>query len=762
VIFAGVILSGFFLAFLVAPLFKVLGKAAPWVISLFPFSQLLFFLMLWTNRPHATGELVACTQWVPGAGVDLCFLIDGLSMVFMVLISGIGGCVFLYSKDYLHDDPHLDRFYSYLLVFMSAMLGLVAADNVISLYVFWELTSISSFLLIGFHPDTPEARRAALQALLVTNLGGLAMLAGLVILAEAGDSYYFSELIQRGDVIRAHPHYSAALLLLLTGAFTKSAQMPFHMWLPNAMVAPTPVSAYLHSAAMVKGGIYLVARISPIFGGTALWFGALTIVGGITFVIAAVLGLAQRDVKRMLAYSTISVLGMLMAVLGIGNEKAVQGAMVYLFAHALYKSTLFMTGGAIDHAAGTRDLTRLGGLGRMLPLVAGAGILAAFSKSGVPPTVGLIGKELIYEAGLHAHSAQKVIVAGALFGNMFLAAVAWAAGIRPFVGRLQSPEAPHALKPMMWFAPLVLGVLGVALGWAPEIVEKTFLHAAANTVSGHPVPMDLALWHGFNTAVLLSILTLAGGGLLFWVRHRWRRFAEARPWVGPDILYDRLLSVLKGIARLSTRLLQSGYLRQYMILVWAVSAGMVSWMLFDAAPLSWPAFAPVLPHLHEWVIGSVMMAAAVFAIATTQRLVSILALGVIGFGVTLFFVLYSAPDLAITQFLVETFSVILFVLVLYRLPELKDRSPVATRVRDALVALAVGAVMTLLVLGSPSVQYYPKISEYFAQVAVSAAHGHNIVNVILVDFRVMDTLGEITVLAVAAIGVYSLWRREDA
>jgi multicomponent Na+:H+ antiporter subunit A len=758
------VLSGFVLALAAPGLDRLTGRAAGWLLALLPLALTVYFASF--LGVVASGESVrARYDWAPSLGVSLSFTLDGLSLLFALLISGVGALILVYAGGYLTGHPQLGRLYAFLLMFMASMLGLVLSDNLLALFVFWELTSISSYLLIGFEHQRGKARAAALQALLVTGGGGLALLAGLLLLGQAGGSLELSTLLGRGEQLRAHPLYLPALLLILLGAFTKSAQFPFHFWLPGAMEAPTPVSAYLHSATMVKAGVYLLARLSPALGGTDAWVGIVSIAGGITMLTGAWMALVQSDLKRILAYSTVSALGTLTLLLGLGGSLAVQAAMAYLLGHALYKGTLFLVAGALDHETGTRDVDSLGGLGRVMPLTAVAAGVAALSMAGLPPLFGFIGKELSYEAVLHAPVAVWA-AASAVAANVALVAVAGLVGFRPFLGKSAStPRSPHEAPLSLLLGPLTLAGLGVAFGVWPGLGAESLMSGASTSVFGTPAGVHLALWHGLTPALGLSVVTLAGGaaayasrGFLRRVASRWGRAAR---W-GPARWYELALKGLQGLAVGQTRLLQSGYLRYYLMITVAVTAGLAGYAVAARGPLNVVVNWSDL-RFYEVGLAVLILLATLAAILLKSRLAAIAALGVVGYGVALIFVLFGAPDLAMTQFLVETLTVILFVLVFYHLPESRIVSGRVARWRDAAVAVAVGAVMTVLVLaGTP--ENYPSISAYFVENSVPRGHGRNVVNVILVDFRGFDTLGEITVLSVAAVGVYALLklrRRSD-
>jgi multicomponent Na+:H+ antiporter subunit A len=654
-------------------------------------------------------------------------------------------------------------------MFMASMLGLVLAGNVITMFVFWELTSLTSYLLIGVDHDREAARAAALQALLVTGGGGLALLAGLVLLGQVGGSLELATLLSNGDAIRDHSLYLPILLLILLGAFTKSAQTPFHFWLPNAMEAPTPVSAYLHSATMVKAGVYLLARLSPVLGGTEAWHYLVTGAGMVTMLLGALLALAQTDLKRILAYSTVSTLGALVLLLGLDTILSVKAAMLFLLVHALYKGALFLVAGAVDHETGTRDVTRLGGLARVMPVTAVAAGLAALSMAGLPPMLGFINKELLYEAKLQAPRAAGLITTAGVAANVLLVAVAGTVGFRPFFGCrhvLGTSGAllkkPHEAPPAMWLGPLLLAGLGLVNGLLPDAVPSALVSAAASAVRAEPTVVELKLWHGVNPVFALSVLTVAAGVALYAGRDALRHFG---PWSsalrsvagwGPQRGYDLSLHALNAVARAQTRLLQSGYLSSYLTIIIVTTVGLAVYTLASRGEVAWPAGQSSDVRFYELLVGLLILAATVMAVLSSSRLATVAALGVVGYGVALIYTLFGAPDLAMTQFAIETLTVFLFVLVLYRLPRFARLSGRSVRIRDALVALAAGGLMTMLVLVATSVSLQSRLAPYFAENSQTLAKGRNIVNVILVDFRGLDTLGEITVLAVAAIGVYAL------
>ena len=736
-----------------------------WLLGLL---ALTLFMSLLIMQPVVAQNVAISGQiaWIPTLGVELSWWVDGLGLLFALLITGIGGLVFIYASSYLAGDQQLSRFYLYLLLFMAFMLGLVLSGNLLTLFIFWELTSITSYLLIGYKHHYQSARKAALQALLVTGSGGLALLAAILLLAHVGGTLEISDLAAQSQAIQAHPLYTPIVLLVLVGAFTKSAQFPFHFWLPNAMAAPTPVSAYLHSATMVKAGVYLVARLTPVLGGSAIWFGLLTSVGAVTMLLAAFLAWRQTDLKRILAYTTISALGMLMLLLGIGTTVAIKAAMVFLLAHALYKGALFMIVGAVEHQTGSRDITQLGGLWRVMPITALAAAVAGLSMSGLPPLAGFVSKELFYEATLYAPAMDWLLTGAALAANVLTALAAGLIVLRTFGGQQHTVTSkPTEAGFSLLLGPCVLAGAGLLGGMMIGMVGNQWIALAVSAVAGTPISVKLSLWHGVNPMLLLSALTIGLAVLIWFGQHRLLA-ATARldlgVRLGPERGYEWLLNGLPPIAIWQTRWLQHGYLRFYLFVVVAVMVLLIGVTLFNRGisprGLTWSGLAWSTIRLYEIGVLTFMLTAAGLAITAASRLVAIVAVGVVGLGMTLLFVFYSAPDLAMTQFAVETLTVLLFVFVLYRLPRFARLTRRVERLRDAALALLAGGLMTLLVLVAVQAPHPMHVSNYFAEQSWTAANGRNVVNVILVDFRALDTLGEIVVLMVAALGVHALIR----
>jgi len=751
------VLVGFLLAPCAPRLDRRMGTRWGWAWALPPVGLLLFFLRFLPTV--ARGDAYSpSVPWIPRLGVRLSFSLDGWSVLFAALISGIGALIFLYAARYLEGHPQRGRFFMFLLGFMASMLGLVLADNALVLFVFWELTSLSSFLLIGFDHERESARSAALQALVVTGAGGVAMMAGWLLLREIGGSFELSELRARRDLLIAHPHAPWALLLLLLGAFTKSAQFPFHFWLPAAMEAPTPVSAYLHSATMVKAGVYVLARVHAIFGGTDIWSAMLVPVGAMTLGLGAWLALRQREAKRLLAYSTVGALGLLTLLLGVGTPTAIAAAVLVLLAHALYKAALFLVAGILDHETNVREPERLSGLWRAMPMTAISALLAAASLAGFPPALGFLSKEMVYEAVRTAPQGSELLLGIAVSASMALVAIAGIMGVRPFVGPMPT-SSPHEAPPSLWLGPLILGIAGMIAGIAPASVERTLVTPAATAILGEPMRVHLSSEHGLTPTLMWSVLTLLGGAGVYAGRRLVRigAWPKALAVAKPSEMYALIMSGLYGLARLQTRVLQSGHLRYYVLTIIGWTVGVAGYPLLTQERTI-AMDAPTRGRSVEIGLAALAVAAALAAVRFRSRLAAIAALGVVGSMLAVLYMIFGAPDLALTQFMVESLTVILFVLVFYYLPRFATLSGRTARARDAVMCALAGGLMSGLVLSVLRMAPPKTISEFFMRESVSAAHGRNVVNVILVDFRALDTLGEITVLALAGIGVYVLLR----
>lgn len=760
------VLSGFILALFAPGLVRLTGKPIGWLLAVLP-AVLTVYFATYIPAISSGDRLLLEYAWVPGLDISLNLLVDGLSLLFALLISSIGTFVFIYAGSYLEGHPALGRFYVIMLSFMASMLGLVLSDNLITLFVFWELTSVTSYLLIGFDHANESARRSALQGLFVTSAGGLVMLAGLVLLAGMGGSYSLTEILTQDDVLHEHVLYTATVLCILAGTFTKSAQVPFHFWLPNAMAAPTPVSAYLHSATMVKAGIYLMARLNPPMGEGALWSGALMLFGSLTMVVGAYLAFSSTGVKKVLAYSTVMALGTLTLLIGIDTELSLIAFVCFLVAHSLYKGALFMIAGALDHATGTKEISRMGGLRKSMPLTALFGVFAALSLAGIPPLFGFIAKELVLEATLDAPFWPGLLTTLAWLGGMLGVAVAGVVALKPFFGKPgDTPKEPHEAPWGMLTGPAVLSSAALLFGLFPVLPEVALFTAPVRVAYGSAEPLDLALWHGFNLPLLLSGFSLVTALVLV---HFWERLTPTLQILnsfgarfGPETGYFKVMESISRVAVWQTRVLQNGTMGNYLIMLVMTTFLLVGYTLATRHGLELTLNLEDA-RVNELGIVALLVLSTTFAISTPSRLGSVASLGVLGFGMALTFIVFSAPDLGITQLLVETLTVILLVLVLFRLPEFVSYSSRLERLRDVSVAVFAGIVMTFLVLAVSDVQYFDTISSYYVDKSQPLGHGHNIVNVILVDFRSLDTLGEIFVLALAALGVHSMvkLRAED-
>lgn len=761
-----IVLSGLIAAPFAPLLHSIFKMRLGWVIAFLPG---MIFAYLAAQLPAISAGQVISSQWewVPSLGLTLSFRLDGLSLLFALLISGIGALVAIYGGSYLKGHQDLGRFFLYLLLFMAAMLGVVLSDNLLALFVFWELTSISSYLLIGFNHDQAESRAGALKALLITGSGGLVMMAGFILLGQMTGTFNISNLPTN---LAESPLYVPMVIMILIGAFTKSAQWPFHIWLPDAMQAPTPVSAYLHSATMVKAGVYLLARLSPVLEDSSIWFYGVSTIGLVTMVAGGVLALKQTDLKAILAYTTIGWLGTLVMLLGWGHDYAVEAAMVGILAHALYKGALFMLAGGIDHETGTRDIRRLSGLRRVMPITMGLMFAAAFSMAGLPLLFGFISKELLLEAVLHVDYGTPmnwVAIGAVILASLLNVAIGLRLTLGLFLGPLRYPEQEttkiHDPYPGMLLGPGVLAGLTVLLGVWPGAANG-FMAQASSQVYGELLTVKLALWHGLTTALWLSLTAIGLGVVVYGV------YAAAAAVVSRFLYpvfntgYEFLLAgLLRGSERI-TGVLQNGKLRYYLATIFVAAALLVGLALFIYQDTLFAAGLPQLPFpgLYEFLLGLIIVVTAIRITRSTGRIEAIAGLGVIGALISLLFVLYSAPDLALTQLLIETLMVIVFLLVFHFLPQFfEERTLRLSQIRDIVISLFVGLTATSLVLlavGTDLPVTQQSLASYFTENSYELAHGRNIVNVILVDFRGTDTLGEIAVLAIAAIGILALLR----
>jgi len=753
-----------FLGAAVVALASRLGRShSAWVAGAVTLGSLLWLAPSF-SLPFAGITLIQQHDWMPALGLNLSFRLDGLSMLFAGMILGIGLLIILYARYYLSERDSMGRFYSYLMLFMGSMLGIVLSENLILLLIFWELTSLSSFLLISYWQHREEARQGARMALTVTGLGGFALLGGFLLLGHIVGSYELTDVLAAGDRIRAHPLYLPTLLLVLLGVFTKSAQFPFHFWLPHAMAAPTPVSAYLHSATMVKAGVFLLARLYPSLSGTHEWFWLVSGTGLVTLLLGAYFALFKNDLKGLLAYSTLSHLGLITLLFGMSTPLAAVAGVFHIINHATFKASLFMAAGIIDHEAGTRDMRRLHGLWKFMPYTATLAMVAAAAMAGVPLMNGFLSKEMFFG---EAMQISEMLIGGWLLPALvtLAGALAVAYSIRFihdvfFNGEpVDLPHTPH--EPPRWMkVPVeILVVLCLVVGIAPALTVAPLLTVAATSTLQTALPTyHLALWHGINPALIMSLLALSGGALFYALRRPlvvWHDRNAGR--LDARIAYNSLLDALTALARGVTRLIDTGSLQRqvFLLLAAALVLGISSWLAGDT-PLTGTRSGLPLDAVSLLAIGTLIVATFTTVRLYRQRFIALVNIGVVGLVVSLAFVKFSAPDLALTQLSVEIVTINLLLLALYFLPQQDSPERAPARIwRDGVIALLAGAGTAALawaVLTRP----YDTIAGYYLENSVPGGGGSNVVNVILVDFRGYDTLGEITVLALAGLGIVAM------
>lgn len=771
-------------------LFKKLGRIhTGWFVLIVPVVLFIYYLTLLPTTLEG-GTLVSELSWIPSIDLAVVAYIDGLSLLFSLLISGIGALVVLYSIFYLDKKrEQLHNFYVYLLMFMTAMLGVVQSDHMISLYLFWELTSISSFLLIGYWYTRDRSRFGALKSMMITVFGGLMMLGGFVLLSIMGNTYSIRELISQAPELATHEFFVWALVLILLGAFTKSAQFPFYIWLPDAMEAPTPVSAYLHSATMVKAGLYLVARFTPIFAVSGTWIWLVTGVGLFTLFWGSFFALKQKDLKGILAFSTVSQLGLIMSLLGASAmgfhvDNAAEtvfkyagfAAIFHLVNHAVFKGSLFMIAGIVDHETGTRDIRKLGGLMSLMPISFTIAMIGSFSMAGIPLFGGFLSKEMFLTAMLAI--TEFDLFSMDVWGLLF-PVVAWIASVFTFIysfyfvfhtfaGKHKPEELPkkaHEAPIGMLISPAILAVLVITIFFIPNFVGKWIVNPAVAAIqpflydSPSDVHVHVAAWHGSITPELaMTIGIFIIGGLMFWTLRKWQRSYDAFPdKVSLNRLYDNLMYLSDGGANRFSAVYMTGFIRSYLVYMFGFFILIVlsTLVLNEAFAFDLSDLAPI--GFYEIIIVLALVGGTITILAAKSRLTAIIALGAVGYSVALFFVIFRAPDLALTQLVIETISVALFLLAFYHLPKSsKKEERIRFKVGNGLIALGVGVTMTLVALSAHSQKILPSISEYYKETVYSEAGGGNIVNVILVDYRGFDTLFEITVLGIAGIGIITM------
>lgn len=783
------IISPFLLAILIPIVYKYCRHIhTGWFVLPLPIFLFIYLIRFISETRHG-GTVTESMPWIPSLGIDFIAKIDGLGLLFALLISGIGALVVLYSIYYLSKDKEkLNTFYIYLLLFMGAMLGVVLSDNLIVLYSFWELTSFSSFLLIGYWYKREKSRYGAQKSMIITVFGGLAMLGGIILLYLMTGTFSITEIIGKADTIIADPLFIPALLCILLGAFTKSAQFPFHIWLPDAMEAPTPVSAYLHSATMVKAGIYLVARTSPIFAESGLWLWLVAGFGIVTLFWGSFSAAKQTDLKSILAFSTVSQLGMIMAMLGIGAAAlhfdhidksyytvATTAAVFHLINHATFKGSLFMVVGIIDHETGTRDIRKLGGLMNLMPITFTIAIIGAFSMAGLPPFNGFLSKEMFFTSMVRV--ANMEIFELQTWGILF-PVIAWTASVftflysmiivfRPFTGKYQPnllEKKPHEAPLGMLISPIILASLVVIFGVFPNILSHNLISPAMASIlpkllqNGEEFAVHISMWHGFNLELFMTIGVILLGILLFATFPKWRQLYNFFPEkLALNRIYDGGLEVAQSKSFKLTKLYMTGFIRSYLVYIFMFFNFILilSLILKNAFKLDTSNIAPI--GVYEVILVSIIVVASITIMFAKSRLTSIILLGAVGYTVALLFVVFRAPDLALTQLVIETVSVALFLLCFYHLPKLNRKEErIGFKLTNLIVSIGVGVTVTLLALSAHSNKLFDSISSYYIENTYKKAGGENMVNVILVDFRGFDTLFEICVLAIAALGIFSM------
>ncbi|MGG2084060.1 Na+/H+ antiporter subunit A [Lysinibacillus pakistanensis] len=782
------ILFPFVCAALIPLLYRRLRRVTHlgWFVLAVPF---ILFLLLTRYIPQiAEGKTFIHTyEWIPSFNINFTTYLDGLSMIFGLLITGVGSLVILYSIFYLSTKESLHHFYCYLLLFMGAMLGVVFSDNLMVLYTFWELTSVSSFLLIAFWHHRKASRAGARKAMTITVFGGLSMLAGFLMLFVASGSFSIREIIANVEVIRDHTLFTPALILILIGAFTKSAQFPFHIWLPDAMEAPTPVSAYLHSATMVKAGIYLVARFSPVFGGEAIWFWLVSVIGLATLFWGSFNAVRQTDLKALLAFSTISQLGLIMSLFGLGSvgyyygyaentilyTQASFAALFHLVNHSTFKGALFMMVGIVDHEVGTRDIRRLGGLMALMPVTFTIAVIGGFSMAGLPPFNGFLSKEMFFAAMLAIRNVEAFSITDV---GLLFPIIAWVASIftfvysfilisRTFFGKLQPDKIdkkPHEAPIGMLISPIILSILVVGIFFFPNMLGHYILEPAMASIyptfpSTSELTPHIHAWHGINAELLMTLGVIIIGAILFKTLKSWkplyRIFSQKYTF---NTYYNRLIEMSEnGSAKLTNRYM-TGHLTHYFIYIYvffvALIAGYFIWsdaIVFDFAKDS-------TVESYELILVFVMVFAAIWMIFARGRVTAMLLNGVLGYSIAFFFVIFRAPDLALTQLVVESVTTALFLLCFKYLPDLMPESAhKKIQWSNATISILVGATVTLIGLAVVHFDRFEPVSTYFND-AYELAGGSNIVNTILGDFRAFDTMLEVVVLLIAGLGVYTL------
>jgi len=716
-------------------------------------------------------------NWIPSLSIQFDFFLDGLSLLFVLLISGIGSLVVLYSIYYLDTSERLNHFYVYLLLFMTAMLGIVLSDNIFVLYTFWELTSISSFLLIGYWHTREKSRNGALKSLLITIFGGLSMFGGFILLSVITGTTSIQAMFAMSEAVITNKYFPLVLIFILLGAFTKSAQFPFHIWLPDAMEAPTPVSAYLHSATMVKAGLYLVARFFPLFSDHVAFFVVVSLFGIITLCWGSYMAVRQTDLKAILAFSTVSQLGMIMAMLGFGTEIAIFAAVFHILNHATFKGSLFMVAGIVDLQTGTRDIRKLGQLYTFLPMTATLALFGTFSMAGVPlPFLnGFYSKEMFFEGTLMLQEGSSGIMAFfvqmipilAVIGSIFTFVYSMYLFFGTFIKKrdidneLNEPikEAPIG----MIIAPTILVFGVIIIGLMPNLFNSALLSHTAQSILSTASVNSINFWHGFNTPFIMSMVVVIVGALLAYTKKYWDVIYQYFPGNQSfNRVYNASLRSLDSSSKKLTDSYMTGSVRHYMMLILGTMTAVTFLFMFltDGFKIDFSDLANIT--ILEATLVFAIIVSAIGTIFSNQKVTAILILGITGYSVAILFVIYRAPDLALTQLVIETITLVLFLLCFYHFPKLRRREETkGTIISNLIISVSFGLLMTMIGISAFSSSAFDKISDYFIKTALPIGGGKNIVNVILVDMRGFDTLFEIAVLGISGLAVFALIKLRD-
>ncbi|PCF84519.1 Na+/H+ antiporter subunit A [Staphylococcus delphini] len=748
-----------------------------------PIPVVLFAYFLSYIQPTMSGQFTEqSAAWMPQIGMNFDVYVDGLGLLFSLLITGIGSLVVLYSISYLSQSEQLGHFYCYLLMFMSAMLGVVLSDNLLVLYFFWELTSFSSFLLISFWRHKDKSLYGAMKSMMITVFGGLSLLGGFILLYLASGTWRIRDIIENVDQIQTSPIFLLAMIFVIIGAMTKSAQFPFYIWLPDAMEAPTPVSAYLHSATMVKAGIYLIARLTPIFAVSQGWIWAVTAFGLVTLFWGSLNATKQQDLKGILAFSTVSQLGMIMSMLGIGAVSyhfqgdesqlylaAYSAAIFHLINHATFKGALFMITGAVDHATGTRDIRKLGGLMTIMPISFTLSIITSLSMAGIPPFNGFLSKEAFIESMIEVTHASVfslntvglLIPIVAIVGSIFTFVYSFKFIVEIFLGDHKPdalPNKAHEASILMNISPTILAILVISIGLFPSIVSAPLVEPAVKSIANtNEVSASFHLWHGFTPAFIATLVIYAVGAVLILTAKRWVPILRGIPnALTLNHWYNQTGRYTPYYATQITRTYMTGFNRNNLVIIFFMMIVLTFvTLIFVPFTVDFMKVSPI--RLYEFVSVITITIAAIMIIFARSRLFSIIMLSAVGYSMAIFFIFFNAPDLALTQFVVETISTALFLLCFYHLPNMsRYNESVRYHVVNAIISIGVGAVVIVLGLIAYGNRHFESISEFYKAHVYDLAEGKNMVNVILVDFRGTDTLFESSVLGIAGMGIYTL------